>query len=120
MYSAYHRVTLEDFYKFKSTADAFKCISKLMKGKIPKSLSKFLSKNVIDKEVQETIAIADKRLGKALTKEMSLEIYYDTLYYRNYHYMYKVDSEDFSIILLYFPIVRYTYIRSRRFYYGLF
>jgi len=38
-----------------------------MKGKIPKSLSKFLTKNVIDKEVQETIAIADKKLGKALT-----------------------------------------------------
>ena len=73
MYSAYHRVTLEDFYKFKSTADAFKCISKLMKGKIPKSLSKFLSKNVIDKDVQETIAIADKRLGKALTEELGLE-----------------------------------------------
>jgi len=48
----YLRVTLEDFYKFKSTADAFKCISKLMKGKIPKSLSKFLSKNVLEKEVQ--------------------------------------------------------------------
>ena len=47
-----HRVTLEDFYNFKSTADAFKCISKLMKGKIPKSLSKFLSKNVLEKEVQ--------------------------------------------------------------------
>jgi hypothetical protein len=46
-FSSYPRLSLEDFYKFKSTADAFKCISKLMKGKIPKSLSKFLSKNVI-------------------------------------------------------------------------
>jgi hypothetical protein len=42
-------VSLEDFHKFKSTADAFKCISKLMKGKIPKSLSKFISKNVVEK-----------------------------------------------------------------------
>lgn len=65
-------VTLEDFYKFKSTADAFKCINKLMKGQIPKSLSKFLTKNVIDKEIEETIAIADKRLGKALTEELGL------------------------------------------------
>lgn len=61
------RVTLEDFCKFKSTADAFKCISKLMKGKIPKSLSKFLSKNIVEKEIQEVIAVADKKLGKALT-----------------------------------------------------
>ena len=44
-----------------------------MKGKIPKSLSKFLTKNVIDKEVQETIAIADKKLGKALTEELGIE-----------------------------------------------
>ena len=44
-----------------------------MKGKIPKSLSKFISKNVIDKEVQQTIAVADKRLGKALTEQLGLE-----------------------------------------------
>jgi predicted component of type VI protein secretion system len=43
-----------------------------MKGQIPKSLSKFLTKNVIDKEIEETIAIADKRLGKALTEELGL------------------------------------------------
>jgi hypothetical protein len=47
--SSYFRLTLEDFHKFKSTADAFKNISKLMKGKIPKSLSKFISKNVVEK-----------------------------------------------------------------------
>lgn len=45
----------------------------MMKGKIPKSLSKFLSKNVVEKEVQETIAIADKKLGKAITEELNLE-----------------------------------------------
>ena len=44
-----------------------------MKGKIPKSLSKFLSKNVIEREVQETIAIADKKLGKTLTEELGIE-----------------------------------------------
>lgn len=66
-------LSLEDFYKFKSTADAFKCISKLMKGKVPKSLSKFMNKNIIQKEVQESIAVADKRLGKALTDELGLQ-----------------------------------------------
>ena len=43
-----------------------------MKGKLPKSLSKFLNKNVVEKEVAETIAIADKRLGKVLTEELGL------------------------------------------------
>jgi len=42
-------ITLEDFQKFKNTADAFKSISKLMKGKIPKSLSKFLSKTIVER-----------------------------------------------------------------------
>ena len=45
----------------------------MMKGKIPKSLSKFLSKNVIEKQVQETIAIADKKLGKALSDDLGIE-----------------------------------------------
>ena len=44
-----------------------------MKGKIPKSLNKFLTKNVVDKEIQETIAIADKKLGKAISDELGLE-----------------------------------------------
>ena len=44
-----------------------------MKGKIPKSLSKFLNRNVVEKEVQETIAVADKRLGKALTEELGIQ-----------------------------------------------
>lgn len=51
IFSLIFRVTLEDFHKFKSTADAFKSISKLMKGKIPKSLSKFLSKNIVEREL---------------------------------------------------------------------
>lgn len=44
-----------------------------MKGKIPKSLSKFLTKNVVDREVEEVIAIADKRLGKTLTEELGVK-----------------------------------------------
>jgi hypothetical protein len=63
----YVRLVLEDFQKFKSTSDAFKCISKMMKGKIPKALNKFLDKNVVQREVETTLAVADKRLGKALT-----------------------------------------------------
>ena len=66
-------MTLEDFHKFKSTADAFKCISKLMKGKIPKSLSKFLTKNIVDKEIADDIAVADKKLGKVITENFGVK-----------------------------------------------
>lgn len=37
-----------------------------MKGKIPKSLTKFLNKNIVEKEVGDEIAVADKKLGKLL------------------------------------------------------
>lgn len=63
---------MEDFQKFKNTADAFKSISKLMKGKIPKSLSKFLSKTIVERELETTLAVADKKLGKALSDEMGI------------------------------------------------
>lgn len=63
---------MEDFHKFKSTADAFKSISKLMKGKIPKSLSKFLSKNIVEREVEETLAVIDKKVGKAITEALGV------------------------------------------------
>jgi len=63
---------LEDFHKFKSTADAFKSISKLMKGKIPKSLSKFLSKNIVERELEETLAVIDKKVGKAITEALGV------------------------------------------------
>lgn len=38
-----------------------------MKGKIPKSLSKFLNKNIVEKQVGDNIAVADKKLGKLIT-----------------------------------------------------
>ena len=38
---------VEAVHNFKSTGDAFKSISKMMAGKIPKSLSKFLQKSVV-------------------------------------------------------------------------
>lgn len=43
-----------------------------MKGKIPKSLSKFLNKNIVEKEVADNIAVADKKLGKLITENFGV------------------------------------------------
>ena len=43
-----------------------------MKGKIPKSLSKFLNKNIVEKEVSDNIAVADKKLGKLITENFGV------------------------------------------------
>lgn len=48
-------VKLEAFQKFKDSTDALKATAKMLKGKIPKSLNEFLQKNVISKEIQDTI-----------------------------------------------------------------
>lgn len=37
-----------------------------MKGKIPKSMTKFLT-NVVEKDIGDEIAVADKKLGKLIT-----------------------------------------------------
>ena len=44
-----------------------------MKGKIPKSLSKFLNKNIVDKEIGDDIAVADKKLGKLITENFGVK-----------------------------------------------
>ena len=43
-----------------------------MSGKLPKSLTKFLQKSVIETELDTTIGVADKRLAKLLKEEFGL------------------------------------------------
>jgi len=66
-------VTLQSFKKFKDTKEALLASDKLIKGKFPKVLKKFLEKNVINDEVQEKLAIADKKLGNLITTELGIE-----------------------------------------------
>eukprot|EP01017_Pseudomicrothorax_dubius_P041218 TRINITY_DN656_c0_g1_i2.p1 TRINITY_DN656_c0_g1~~TRINITY_DN656_c0_g1_i2.p1 ORF type:complete len:473 (-),score=150.89 TRINITY_DN656_c0_g1_i2:959-2377(-) len=66
-------LSLKAFYKFKDTKDALKATSKLIKGKIPKSLNSFLQKNIISQEVQDNLAIADKKLGKAISEKLGIQ-----------------------------------------------
>ncbi len=44
-----------------------------MHGKIPKSLSKFINKNIIDRDIQDKVAVADKKVGKLLQEEFGLD-----------------------------------------------
>ncbi|CAD8137874.1 unnamed protein product [Paramecium pentaurelia] len=60
------------FQQFKDTQEALVATSKLINGKIPKKLSKFLEKNVISQEVQDQIAVQDKKLAKQLQEQLGL------------------------------------------------
>lgn len=74
-------VKLEAFQKFKDSTVALKTMAKILKGKIPKTLNDFLQKNVISKEIQDTIICkveleilgGEKKLASAITSELGLE-----------------------------------------------
>jgi nucleolar protein 58 len=66
-------VKLKAFKKFKDTKEALLAADKMIKGKFPKTLKKFLEKNAINDEVQETLAISDKKLGNLITTELGID-----------------------------------------------
>ena len=70
--SAKKVVKLKSFAPFKDTKDAMKSIEKLMKGKVSKGLKKFLTKNIVQKEIEDELLVADKKLGKAIQEALNI------------------------------------------------
>jgi len=71
--SASEIVQLEAFRKFKDTKEALVATDKLVNGLMPKILEKFLKKNIISQEVQETLVTSDKKLGNLIKTELNIE-----------------------------------------------
>lgn len=65
-------VKLKAFKKFKDTKEAMKSVEKLLEGKMSKTLQKFLEKNIVQKEIEEELLIADKKLGKTITEKLGI------------------------------------------------
>jgi nucleolar protein 58 len=65
-------VKLKAFKKFKYTEEAMKSVKKLLSGKISKTLQKFLEKNIVQKEIEEELMVADKKLGKAISEKLGI------------------------------------------------
>ena len=59
-------VKLKAFKKFKDTKDAMQSVEKLLNGKVSKTLQKFLEKNIVQKEIEEELMVADKKLSKTI------------------------------------------------------
>ena len=49
-----------------------KSVEKLLSGKVSKTLQKFLEKNIVQKEIEEELMVADKKLGKAITEKLGI------------------------------------------------
>jgi nucleolar protein 58 len=63
---------LKAFKKFKDTKDAMKSVEKLIEGKMSKTLQKFLEKNIVQKEIEEELLVADKKLSKTITEKLGI------------------------------------------------
>lgn len=65
-------VKLKAFKKFKDTKEAMKSVEKLLEGKMSKTLQKFLEKNIVQKEIEEELMVADKKLGKTIQEKLGI------------------------------------------------
>lgn len=58
--------------QFKSTADALESTTQLVNGELSKPIRKFLKKNFVEKEVSDSLAVADSKLAKAIRESLSI------------------------------------------------
>jgi nucleolar protein 58 len=56
------QVKLHSFQKFTDTADALAAATAAVEGKLGKSLKKFLTQAIVDKGLQEKLAISDNKV----------------------------------------------------------
>jgi len=66
-------VELAAFREFKGTKDVLQAAVQLVNGKMGKSLRKFLKKNIVNTEIQERLAVADKNLAKTINKKFGID-----------------------------------------------
>ena len=50
-----------------------KSVEKLLNGKVSKTLQKFLEKNIVQKEIEDELMVADKKLGKAINEKLGIQ-----------------------------------------------
>ncbi len=60
------------FSKFKDTHDALEATAALVESKLSKGLKKFLQKNIVDKDIKETLAVADAKLGGFIKEALGI------------------------------------------------
>jgi len=75
--SASKIVSLKKFAKFKNTSDALKATRDLIESKLSKKLRKFLNKNIVEKELNETLAVSDAKLGGLIKDKLGIKCVHD-------------------------------------------
>jgi nucleolar protein 58 len=65
-------VKLKAFKRFADTKQAMKSVQKLVNGKVSKTLDKFLTKHIVQAEIEDVLAVADKKLGKEIQEKLGI------------------------------------------------
>ncbi|ORY05988.1 Nop-domain-containing protein [Basidiobolus meristosporus CBS 931.73] len=72
-------IKLKAFQKFENTIDALSAATAIVEGKLDKSLKKFLSDEISEKEMKkESLVVADSKLGGAISKKLGIKIVSDS------------------------------------------
>lgn len=66
------RAKLAAFGKFKDTAEAMTAQTAILEGAMSPKLQKFLKKNIVQKGVEQELAVRDPKLGAAIKKELKI------------------------------------------------
>ena len=72
-----HRVKLKAFSKFFDTTEALQSATSLVEGKLSSGMKKFLKKHIVSKELQETLAVSDSKLGGAIKEKLNIPCVWD-------------------------------------------
>eukprot|EP00903_Cladosiphon_okamuranus_P014607 g13545.t1 len=71
-------VKLKAFMTFADTADAVAASTEMIDSKMGKSLKKFLTKNIIKKELKDKLAVSDSKLANAIKDKLSIKCVNDS------------------------------------------
>ncbi|CAM9407655.1 unnamed protein product [Ectocarpus fasciculatus] len=71
-------VKLKAFMTFADTADAVAASTEMIDSKMGKSLKKFLTKNIVKKELKDKLAVSDSKLANAIKDKLSIKCINDS------------------------------------------
>jgi len=72
-------VTLQAFHKFENTSEALGAVTSLLNSKLDKQLKSFLKESIVSKDVKDTLAIGDSKLGGVIKEKLGINCVADKL-----------------------------------------
>ncbi|KAI8838199.1 hypothetical protein BJ741DRAFT_656834 [Chytriomyces cf. hyalinus JEL632] len=69
---------LKAFSKFENTTDAMSAVTALVEGKLSKGLKKFLTTELSELDLKETLAVGDSKLAASIAKKLEINVVSDS------------------------------------------